>query len=124
MESRGKGRGDEESTIKANIMKFLATLPNACFMTRLSGTYRGLSGGRTIKAGKDGAADILGCYMGVPVAIETKKSLGPKGGVRGATQRASQIAFEIQWQAAGGLYILARSVEDVSKPLLDLWMKK
>lgn len=119
-----EGKGKSESAIKSDIMAFLATLPSACFMTRLSGTYRGLSGGRTIRAGKDGAADIIGCYLGVPVAIETKKALGLKGGIKGATQRASQIAFEIQWQNAGGLYLIARSVDDVSKALLDLWRNK
>lgn len=122
---RGRVGGGGESTIKANIMAFLATLPNACFMTRLSGSFRGLSRrGGIISAGKDGAADIIGCYLGVPVAIETKDVLGPEGGSKGATQRASQIAFELQWQRAGGLYILARSVEDVSEKLLQLWRNK
>ena len=122
--SKGEGRGKGEKSIKANVMAFLATLPSACFMTRLSGIYKGHKSGKSINAGKDGAADIIGCYLGVPVAIETKNVLGPKGGTRGATQRASQIAFEIQWCNSGGLYILARSVSDVSEKLLQLARQK
>ena len=106
-----------ESIIKKDIIAFLNKLPNACFMTRLSGSYRGLTGGRVINAGKNGAPDIIGVYQGKSIAIETKDALGPRGGVRGATQRASQIAFEVEWVNAGGIYILARSVGDVAQAM-------
>ena len=102
-----------ESPIKRQIIQYLDQLPQACFMTRLSGSYRGLRGGRVINAGKNGAPDIIGVYRGWGVAIETKDVLGPRGGKGGAVQRASQIAFELEWVAAQGIYVLARSLEDV-----------
>lgn len=106
-----------ESKIKKDIIAYLSSLKDGCFMTRLSGSYRGVSGGRVIKAGMDGAGDIIGAYRGLPIAIETKRPLGPRGGVKGATQRASQIAFEIKWERAGGIYILARSDEYLAAEL-------
>jgi|GEM_PF-985070 len=43
--------------------------------------------------------------FGQALAIETKSSKG--------TQRKAQENFQAAWEAVGGIYILARSVEDV-----------
>ena len=57
-----------------------------------------------------GVADILACVRGRFVAIEVKTRKG--------AQKHSQKIFEENLTKAGGVYLLARSVEDV-KNLLD-----
>lgn len=64
-----------------------------------------LPGGGMIVFGLKGSADILGASRGHPIAIEAKTGTG--------RQRDQQVKFQRAWEAAGGLYILARSVEDV-----------
>jgi hypothetical protein len=61
---------------------------------------------------KTGVADINGCYNGLYIAIEVK---APKG-----TQNPSQIAFEGLIKQNGGIYIVARSVDDVIAALSEI----
>ena len=61
---------------------------------------------------QDGVADILGNYHGVPVAIEVKTDKGK--------QRPNQLAWQLKWELLNGLYIIARSWEDVAEALLKL----
>ena len=68
-------------------------------------TGAGFIRGRWIEFGCVGSGDILGCYRGRGVAIECKSSTG--------RHRGKQRDFQAAWEAAGGLYILARSVDDV-----------
>ena len=104
-----------ESQIKLEIIAFLAALPGACFTTKVSGHFQGKGSHKIYRTGNDGVADIIGCYQGRGVAIEIKKPLGAKGGTSGATQRASQIAWQISWEQARGVYLIARSVDEVIK---------
>lgn len=64
-----------------------------------------LMNARPINFGLVGSGDILGANRGRPLAIETKTLTG--------AQREAQRNFEAAWVRAGGLYILARSVDDV-----------
>src|SRR5262245_13728790 len=54
--------------------------------------------------GEEGAADILGCWLGRVVGIECKTSTG--------RQRPAQGRWQEKIEKAGGLYILARSAAD------------
>lgn len=57
----------------------------------------------------DGRADLIGHYKGMALAIEVK---APKG-----KASALQRAWEQWWVSSGGIYILAKSVEDVAGAL-------
>lgn len=73
------------------------------------GKFRPLHGpqDRVIQSAPNGTPDLLGVLAphGRALAIEVK---APKG-----RQREEQQAFQRAWEARGGLYILARSVDDV-----------
>lgn len=60
----------------------------------------------------NGTADILGAWLGWPVAIEIKSEKGK--------QSEDQRLFQIRFEEAGGIYILARSLDDVIKVLTSL----
>ena len=64
---------------------------------------------RFIKFGRKGAADIFACVNGMLVAIEVKDAKG--------RQSEHQRAFEQEVIAAGGIYILCRSLEDMVENL-------
>lgn len=74
------------------------------------GKFRPLHGdqNRVIQSAPNGTPDLLGVIKpGTALAIEVKSAKG--------AQRAEQIAFQKAWEARGGIYILARSVDDVLK---------
>lgn len=60
---------------------------------------------RRIRYGLVGSADLIGCWNGRFLAIEIK---APNG-----RQRDEQRAFQAAVERLGGLYVLARSVDDV-----------
>lgn len=60
---------------------------------------------RRIHYGLKGSADLIACISGRFVGIEVKSSVG----IQSKEQRAFQSAVE----RCGGIYILARSVDDV-----------
>jgi hypothetical protein len=62
-------------------------------------------GGRMVRFGVPGAADIMCCAWGQLVAIEVKSAVG--------RQSDLQRAFERRIEGALGRYVLARSVQDV-----------
>lgn len=68
--------------------------------------------GRRIKFGVAGQADLLGTVRGRFVAIETKTAIG----------RVSQEQREwgARVTAAGGLYIVARNLDDAMNPVMEL----
>jgi len=75
------------------------------------GKFRPLDGGpRVIQSAPEGTPDLLGVITpGRAFAIEVK---APRG-----TQRTVQIAWQNAWEKRGGIYILARSLDDVYKGL-------
>ena len=60
--------------------------------------------GRPFWTAPPGVSDLLCCSSGRAVAIETKGA---------GRQQENQRNFQAAWEKAGGLYVLARSVEDV-----------
>jgi len=68
-----------------------------------------LADARPVHFGLVGSGDIAGASDGRPFQIETKTLTGP--------QREQQRNFETAWVKAGGIYILARSVEDTLRVL-------
>ena len=75
------------------------------------GKFRPLDGGpRVIQSAPEGTPDLLGVITpGRAFAIEVKAQRGK--------QRQVQAAWQLAWERRGGIYILARSLEDVYKGL-------
>lgn len=73
------------------------------------GHYTPVTGG---PYGRPGEPDGIVCYKGMYVAVEAKTYEG--------TQSTIQKLRQKQIEAAGGIYILARSVEDVAKILDEI----
>jgi hypothetical protein len=75
------------------------------------GKFRPLDGGaRVIQSAPEGTPDLLGVISpGRAFAIEVKTAKGK--------QRPAQIAWQNAWEKRGGIYIVARSVDDVYKGL-------
>ncbi len=76
------------------------------------GKFRPLDGHqqRVIQSAPEGTPDLLGVMTpGRAIAIEVK---APKG-----RQRDAQVAFQKAWEARGGIYVLAKSIEDVYRGL-------
>jgi hypothetical protein len=61
---------------------------------------------RRIRYGLVGSADLIGCYRGRFLAIECKSARG--------VMSKEQKAFRAAVERIGGMYIVARSVEDVA----------
>ena len=64
---------------------------------------------RPVRYGLPGSSDILGCVRGRMIGIEAK--------VGRDRQRDNQSMFALALRNAGGVYILARSVDDVTNAL-------
>lgn len=75
------------------------------------GKFRPLDGGaRVIQSAPEGTPDLLGVMSpGRAFAIEVKTDKGK--------QRTAQVAWQNAWEKRGGLYVLARSLEDVYRGL-------
>lgn len=75
------------------------------------GKFRPLDGGaRVIQSAPEGTPDLIGVMSpGRAFAIEVKTEKGK--------QRLVQAAWQSAWEKRGGIYVLARSVEDVYKGL-------
>ena len=88
-----------EGKLKAEIKAFLKTLGPSCwwFMPVLMGY------------GVRGTPDFVGCYKGQTFGIEAKSS--------GSKQTKWQLECDLAISEAGGIYILAYSVDDVRDAL-------
>lgn len=100
---------ESEATIQLNILKSLRKNNVLCWRTQSQGSYQPKLGiyVPSVYAMK-GVADILGVMpdgTGRILAVEVKTTKG--------VQSADQILFERRLRRAGGVYILARSIEDV-----------
>jgi hypothetical protein len=111
----GTGAGACETRIMTLILAQLVKLERegrACHWWRQNVGAALDRNGRKITFGKPGQADIMGVVRGGYVAIETKSkdgSLSPE-----------QREFRDKVRAAGGLYIVARCLEDALNPVLEL----
>lgn len=92
-----------EADIQADILIAVTQLPGALFYPQRRGLATPIGGTHAIQFGVDGMADLGGCYRGRAVQIEVKSRKG--------RQRQSQVRFQAAWERAGGVYIVARSVE-------------
>lgn len=72
---------------------------------------------RPMFVGLPGSPDIIGVWHGRAIGIECKLPLGPRGGTRGSDQTPEQRMFQDEFERAGGLYVLARSTDDVEKAM-------
>ena len=97
-----------EAATQAEILVIVTALPTAMFWRQNVGTARD-AGGRVVRFGLPGTPDILGTYQGRAIGIEVKSATG--------RQRPEQKLWQAQFERAGGLYILARSVDDVRQAL-------
>ncbi len=67
-----------------------------------------------VRFGSPGWPDVIAVGKGgIFVGIECKRPLGPKGGTGGSDQTADQRAAQMEIENAGGVYIIARSVDDL-----------
>ena len=97
-----------ESQIQAAIRLALGQRDDVMLFRINVGKFRPIHGdqNRVIASAPPGTPDLLGVMKpGTALAIEVKDAKG--------RQRPEQIAFQKAWEARGGVYILARSVEDV-----------
>lgn len=96
---------NETVDITQPVLVAITILPGAIFWRQNQGTFRTMDGRRVVAATSiTGIADILGAYRARPVAIETKTRTG--------SLRKTQLTFRINWERAGGIYIVARSPEE------------
>lgn len=76
-----------------------------------TGTALSMDGRRVIRYGLPGSADILGVrWPGQFIAIEVKTGSG--------RQNPDQLAFQKMVESLGGVYIVARSIQDLLPQLL------
>lgn len=86
----------------------LAVSPHGMVWKNNTGVLRDANN-RPVRYGLPGSSDVLACIKGRFVGIEAK--------VGRDKQRQNQCAFAAAVRQAGGVYILARSVDDVVNTL-------
>ena len=96
-----------EKEIQNQILDYLTSLHIGYFWQNDSVGIKGRR--RANRYRPNGVSDIIGCCGGRFVAIEVK--------TRTNKQQIDQRIFEEKIRFAGGIYILARSIEDVSYSL-------
>ena len=97
-----------ETNIQARILVRLTQEyhPRGIFWRNNTGVGKSMDGKRTIRFGCPGSGDILGCLDGRFVSVEVKTP------APGSSQEESQRRFQRAFEAAGGLYIVARSPDE------------
>lgn len=101
---------NETVDVTAPVLCAVTSLQYALFWRQNCGNFRTMDGRRVVHVTSiDGIADIMGIYRGKAVAIETK--------VKSRTLRKSQAIFRTNWEAAGGVYIIARNVDEALEAL-------
>lgn len=96
-----------EHDIQSLILIYVTSLPNT-FAFRMN-TGKARMGGRFVTFGIPGQPDIFAIIQGRFVGIEIKSAAG--------RQSKDQKNWQRNCERAGGIYILARSVEDVDAAL-------
>ena len=104
-----------ERDIQYTILQYLKAKKIFSYKNSTAGIYKKATGSY-IPSQSVGSPDIIAVIDGVYVGIEVK---GPKG-----KQSADQKQFQKDLEKAGGLYILARSVEDVDKGIGGYYREK
>lgn len=99
----------KESDIQSLILIFVTSIEGSFFWRQNTGVFHDANGVRRLRSNIKGTPDILGTLKGRMVAIEVKTATG--------RQSKDQKNWQRNCERAGGLYILARSVEDVRAAL-------
>ena len=106
-----------EAQIQAKILLAFGATPHMRIWRNNSGLLWAPGPGgtmRRVRASAEGAPDIIGLLRGgLFLGIEVKAERG--------RQDPAQVAFQKMIETMGGLYILARSVEDVERQLPEGW---
>ena len=103
----------EKDTLKA-VLQYLKLHRVFCWRSNSGASVREYKGKRHyIRYGTLGAPDIFALSNGKVWGIEVKGSEGE--------QSQHQVEFQVEFEAAGGKYVLARSIEDLP---MDLWWRK
>ena len=101
--------GKSEGEIKREILLTYGSHNRVMLVNNPCGVFQKRVGKKTytIRVGRPGQADIIGILSpeGTFLAIETKSATGP--------QRSKQKTYQNVVEKFGGIYILARSVDDV-----------
>ena len=104
------GRADmTEADIQSLILIYLTSLPDTYAQRQNTGAAH--DGRRLVRYGVPGQADILCCMKGRFIEVEVKTKTG--------RQSEAQKQRERNITRASGIYILARSVEDVQNRLME-----
>jgi hypothetical protein len=100
----------KERDIQRQILYHLRLRRIFCFRFN-TGAFSSAYGGkaRFVRFGLPGGPDIFALKEGHLYAIEVK---GPRG-----MQSRQQVVFQHEFEKAGGVYLVARSLEDVTKVL-------
>lgn len=106
--------GIHETPLQRKMLDWLNALPGACF-TRTP-VVRVRKGARWIHAGEVGWPDITGAYRGVPVVVEVKAP----GGTTDKDREEKQHKKREEWREAGGVAIVAESMESLAASIGDL----
>ena len=93
-----------EQDILPLVLVAVTALPDTMAWRSNSGLLRAPKSERRVRANVPGCGDAIGVRKRLAFAIETKRLTG--------TQRKTQENFQRRWEAAGGLYIIARSPEE------------
>lgn len=101
----------KEAILQAGIRLALGQREDIMMFRINVGKFRPLDGSRrVIASAPEGTPDLLGVIApGRAFAIEVKTEKGK--------QRTAQVAWQKAWEKRGGIYILARSLDDVYRGL-------
>lgn len=101
-----KGSSEAHENLVKDILATFGHGPNFRIWKNNTGTGRSHTGNRFLSWGLYGSADIIGVGLGGRfIGIECKTGKSP--------QKAQQKAFQKMVQDMGGIYIVARSINDV-----------
>lgn len=99
-----------EAKVSAKISAYLKSLAPRPITIRTNAGLFVSETGHTVLGAKAGTSDLTCCFAGQFVAIEVKAT---------TAQSEAQQRYQARVEALGGLYILARSVDDVRRALAE-----
>lgn len=106
-----------EGVIKSNILRAVGRRRDVFVWNNPTGVARTMDGNRIIKFGCPGSPDILGIQEVTITPEMVGMTFGRAFGIEVKTDRGvqseQQKRFESAWRLRGGLYLLARSPQDV-----------
>jgi hypothetical protein len=103
-----------ETPLQNDILKAISAIiqPRGGMAWRQTvGRFRTPDGKRFVNCGPDGAADIMGVLPG-------GRAFGCEVKTPDGEQEESQIRFEKAFKKAGGIYFIAKSVEEATRLIL------